>query len=439
MKKSIVAFLILSQAAAQAFTIDTEQCWSALPILKSAIESKKLEAELKLCAMDFYQGEYAICPKLNSTNPGVLVVKKLVDMPNEEFKQKFCSDVDEAKEQGKLKVAAKFKQTISCSNSSSPVAYYRISEFLGGSHVPVSVFRTMDKEKHLELTNKANEYLTGKTDLIAQNWKNFARAHMNPGRYPDIFIGSTVYGNLTENIKSEFKYTEISGVGDYDSRYQRFIQQKPFLLVANSDSVVNLAGGTSLQKLAPVVTQMKDVSNMILTDYLLNQADRIGNIHFKYKWYKYENSEIIDESSETKYLRGRDVIPTAELNRAKAGQVLVKEMVLKDNDCGINKDNQMKSIGALEKIGHMSPKVYYQLQKLAGFVSSDQGANYFKNELRIRSDYFQGTAAVSSIKDNIISAANILKTNCRNGLLSLDLKLEELLVNSNYKASCESE
>lgn len=439
MKSSVFLFLVLAQAAAQAFSINTEQCWSAAPILKATLESKKLEIEQKLCAIDFYQGEYSICPKLNSTNPGVLVVKKLVDMPDEEFKQRYCSDVDEAKEQGKLKVAAKFKQTISCSNASSPVAYYRISEFLNGPRVPVAVFRTMDKSMHLELTLKANEYLAGKTDLIAQNWKNFLRAHQNPSRYPDLFIGSTVYGNLVENVKSEFKYSVISGSGPYGTRYQRFVQQKPFLLVANSASAISLAGGTSLQKLAPVVTQMKDVSNMIVTDYLLNQADRIGNIHFKYKWYKYENGEVTDESSETKYVNFRDVIPASEQEKAKAGEVLVKEMILKDNDCGISKDNEMKNIGALQLMRHMNPKFYFQLQKLAAFVATNEGENYFKNELRIPSNYFLGTANVSSVKGNIIEAAQILKANCQKGLLALDLKLEELLADPNYKASCEAE
>lgn len=439
MKSSAFIFLILAQTAAQAFSIDTEQCWSAAPILKSAIESKKLETEQKLCAMDFYQGEYAICPKLNSTNPGVLVVKKLVDMPNEQFQQKYCADVDEAKEQGKLKVAAKFKQTISCSNSSSPVAYYRVSEFLSGSRVPVAVFRTMDKNKHLDLTLKANDYLAGKTDLIAQNWNNFLRAHQNPSRYPDLFIGSTVYGNLVENVKNEFKYTDVSGVGSYDTRYQRFIQQKPFFLVASTDSILNIAGGTSLQKLAPVVTQMKDVSNMIITDYLLNQADRIGNIHFKYKWYKYENGEVVDEPSETKFVSRRDVIPASEMAKAQAGEVLVKEMILKDNDCGVSKVNEMKNIGALQLMRHMNPKVYSQLQRLAAFVATDEGANYFKNELRIPTNYFLGTPGVSSIRNNIIEAAKILKSNCQNGLLLLDLKLEELLLNPNFKASCEAQ
>ena len=274
--------------------------------------------------------------------------------------------------------------------------------------------------------------------MIAQNWRNFSRVHKNPERFPEIFIGPTVYGNLTENIKSEFKYTEISGVGNYDSRYQRFIQQKPFLQVSSSDLVIQLAGGATFSRLAPVVTQMKDVSNMIVTDYLLNQADRIGNIHFKYKWYTLENGSVIDESSETKYIRGRDVIPADELSQASSNRVLVKEMVLKDNDCGISKDNEMKNVGALEKIRHMNPKVYNQLQKLADFVVTDAGAQYFTSQLRIRNDYFQGSPGVSSIKNNIVSAAAILKAKCQSGTLSLDLNLEELLVNPMYKASCES-
>lgn len=436
MKRVIFIFTFIIPIFAYAFSLSNEKCWSAAPILKPIKESKKLDKEKRLCSLDFYQNEYSICPKLSSTNPGVLIIKRLVDMPDLDFRQKYCGYVDEAKEMGKAKVVAKFKQSISCSDSSSSVAYYRISEFLHGSHVPVAVFRTMDKEKHFEITLKANEYLSAKTDLISESWKRFLQMHLTSEKYPSIFIGSTVYGALIENIKSEFKYIEISGIGPYEFRYQRFIQQSPFLLVANSEAITTLAGGKSFKELAPVVTQMKDISNMVLTDYLLNQGDRIGNIHFKYKWYKLENGEVVDSPSRTHYVNHQDIIPIEELEKKKNGEVLVKEMILKDNDCGISKANEMKKIGALDRIKHLNPKVYEQLQKLAAFVLTKEGQNYFENELRIKTEYFLGNQFVSGIKNNIIEAARILKTNCEKGTLSLDLNLEKILMNPDFKGAC---
>ena len=96
----------------------------------------------------------------------------------------------------------------------------------------------------------------------------------------------------------------------------------------------------------------------------------------------------------------------------------------------------MKKIGALDKIKHLSPKVYKQLQKLAAFVLTEEGQNYFENELRIKTEYFLGNQFVSGIKNNIIEAARVLKTNCENGILSLDLNLEKILINPDFKGAC---
>ncbi len=436
MKKRILFTVFFTHMSTYAFSMANEKCWSALPIQKKAEESKKVQDEQKLCSMDFYEGEYAICPKLESTNPAVLVVKRLVDMSNNDFENIYCKDIDDAKKAEKAKVVAKFKQTISCSDARSPVAYYRIAEFINGSRVPVAVFRTMDTQQHLDITNRALAYLAASTELIATTWKRFLQLHNSPQKYPEVFVKDTVIGALVENIKSEFIYTEVSGVGDYNGRYKRFVQQKPFLNLANPSSIASLAGGANFQKLAPIVNQMKDVSNMIIIDHMLNQADRIGNIHFKYRWQKFQNGQVESSDSKAKYIRYKDVIPNEEIANAKAGQVLIKEMFLKDNDCGISKDNEMKNIGALQSIEHISPKAYSGVQKLAAFVATEEGQTYFKDQLRINSDIFDGTKYVSGIKGNILEVAKILKSNCENGSLKLDLSLEKLLVDVNYKASC---
>ena len=444
MKTSILVLGLLTQLSfAQAFSMSNETCWSAKPILKSAAESKKLEDEQKLCGIDFYSDKYSICPKLNSTFPGVLVIKRSENMSDSEFRNNHCARIDEAKDANIAKVVAKFKQTTSCSHASAPVAYYRIAEFLGGIKVPVAVFRTMDKSKHLEIAEQANQIISNnkdlKDDLIAQTWKRFLALHANPSQYPDVFTNDTVYGALSENINGEFKFTEVSGVGSYETRYPRFLKQKPFLAVASSNSVATLAGGTDLKKLAQVVTVMKDVSNMVVIDYMLNQADRIGNVHFKFKLLKQEAGKIIESKSETELDKKtkREIIPADELARIQAGEVLVRDTVLKDNDCGISKENKMREIGALEAIRHMNAKTYRQVQKLASFVETTEGQMYFVNELRIPLNIL--TSQSSGIKNNIIKAAQILKNNCESGLLKLDLNLEKLLADANYRESCAVE
>ncbi len=441
MKKAALIFGLLAQATlAGAFSMNNEACWSAKPILKLASDSKKLEDEQKLCGIDFYADKYSICPKLNSTFPGVLVIKRPDYMSDSEFKNNYCANLDMAKDAKIAKVVAKFKQTTSCSHSSSPVAYYRIAEFLGGIKVPVAVFRTMDKAKHLEVVQEANQIIKNnidfKDDLIAKTWKQFLNMHDNPTKYPDVFINNTVYGALSENINGEFKFTEISGIGSYETRYERFMKQKPFLAVSSNESVVNLAGGTGLQKIAQVVSVMKDVSNMVVIDYMLNQADRIGNVHFKFKLYKLENGKVIESKSEAKLDKTtkRVVIPADEQARISTGEVLVRETILKDNDCGISKENKMREFGALEAIRHMNAKTYRQVQKLASFVQTAEGQAYFVNELRIPVSIF--TDEINGIKNNIVNASRILKNKCEIGALKLDLNLEMLLADANYKESC---
>ncbi len=443
MKKSILLIGLLSQAfmhatLASASSLSNEKCWSAKPILKSAADSKKLKEEQELCAMDFYSEQYSICPKLNSTFPGVLVIKRPETMTDGQFKAQYCARLDSAKEAKLAKVEAKFKQTTSCSHASSPVAYYRIAEFLGGIKVPTAVFRTMDKQKHLEVTKTANALLKGRSDLIAQTWRRFLTLHANPAQFPGVFQDGDVFGALSENIKGEFKFRAVSGMGDYETRYQRFMKQPAFLAVSSGEAVAKLAGGTDFKKLAQTVTVMKDVSNMVLIDYMLNQADRIGNIHFKYKLYKLENGRVVESKSEAEIDidTNKETIPVAEQQRIKDGEVLVRETILKDNDCGVSKSNEMRRHKILERVRHMSAKNYRQTLKLAEFIKSEEGTNYLRTELRIPLNIINGDESVAGIKNNIIQAAKIIKANCESGVLKLDLNLEKLLADANYSESC---
>jgi hypothetical protein len=92
-----------------------------------------------------------------------------------------------------------------------------------------------------------------------------------------------LYGALSENAKGEEKYTEVSGVGDFATRYQRFLEQNPFLNVANPADVETVGKSKRIEKLVPVILQMRDVSGMILLDTLLSQDDRIGNIQYTFE------------------------------------------------------------------------------------------------------------------------------------------------------------
>jgi hypothetical protein len=86
--------------------------------------------QTSLCAIDFYDdASIGICPKANSTNPGVDVYKLNGNPAKAAFESTGCRQAEKKRPGKKI---AKFKQSITCSDSASILAYYELSEVLGG-------------------------------------------------------------------------------------------------------------------------------------------------------------------------------------------------------------------------------------------------------------------------------------------------------------------
>jgi hypothetical protein len=391
------------------------------------------EKENELCRYNFYSN-VGICPKYNSTNPGILLLK-----PNDKYSKEAIDasncDVDSMG----VKTEAKFKQSISCSYTPSILAYYQMSRILGiAGRVPVAVIRTMDFDVHNGLTDKANRYLRGSREVIAQTWANYAKVHRRPRDYPTLVDNSLtqLYGALADNIKNEEKYTEVSGKGSYDSRYQRFLKQPPFLKVSSSQSVESMVGSREFTRVAQTVTQMKDVSDMVVLDTLLGQQDRIGNIHYKAYWYwlgPQGTGRIERTKSDAKIENGKWVIPPEE-SRAMAGKTasLVKEMLLRDNDCGVVKTNMMRKISALEKVRHVSYLTYRELLVFERGLALSSTRDYFLREMLFTlADY-------KTLQANAKKAREILHGNCRAGRLRFDVDLQSYIPGGTVSPrSCE--
>lgn len=385
---------------------------------------KDKKTEGKLCEQDFYKN-VATCPKYNSTNPGILLIEPTAKYSREAINASSC-DTDEMG----LKTESKFKQSLSCSYTPSIIAYYHFSRLLGGAgRVPVSVIRTMDIATHQQLTKKANA--ASLSGVIDQTWRSFLNVHASPRKYPKVIdeTQSQIYGALVANVKGENIYSEVNGFGDYDTRYPRFKKQRPFLNVASSQSLTQIAGSSSFQKIAPLAVQMKDVSDMILLDTLLNQQDRIGNIHFKFVWYFQDASAPgawVTEKSEAKVVinkrtRAREtVVPeTEKVAMAAKNAVLVKEMYLKDNDCGVAKQNMMRQHSTLEAVRHISYKTYSHFMGLAKAIPLNVTRDYLYREFLFDEEDYE------KIYSNTKKAKEILYGNCKAGLLKFDVDLED--------------
>lgn len=383
-----------------------------------AYTDNDISKEVKLCGYDFYTN-VGICPKLRSTNPATLLIE-----PTAKYSKAAIDSSNCDLKKMDLHTEAKFKQSVSCSYTPAILSYYQLSRFLGNiGRVPPTVLRTMDISIHSKITQKALSLIPDPNHSTRVSWSRFSRIHAEPRFSPNVVDQSLtqIFGALSDNIRKEEQYVEVSGVGPYETRYERFIKQRPFQAVSSSQSVRQIVGSSQFTNVAQTVVQMKDVSDLVLLDTLLNQQDRIGNIHYKFYWYLInpQTGKVERNKSDAKWDNGIIKVPEEE-SRSMSGKqaVLLKEMVLKDNDCGVIKSNMMKKVNALEKIRHMSYNTYRRFLAFAQNLNDAGMKSYFKEEMLFTA------ADLASLMDNTQKAKQILMQKCQSGDLQFDVDLE---------------
>lgn len=377
-----------------------------------------LSKEADLCDYDFYSN-VGLCPKLTSTNPAVLLIK-----PNAKYSKSQIDKSDCNLKSMKLNTDAKFKQSVTCSYTPSILSYYQISRILGNiGRVPVAVLRTMDIKTHSGLSRKALSILKDPKHPTRLSWQKFLQIHENPRFFPNVVDESStqIFGALSDNVKHEEQYVDVSGVGDYATRYQRFLRQKPFQRVSSPLRVEQIVGSAKFANVAQTVVQMKDVADMVLLDTLLNQQDRIGNIHYKFYWYHInpQTNELERTKSHAKWSGGVIKVPDEESRFMEGRQAaLLKEMILKDNDCGITKGNMMAEVGALQKVRHFSYNTYRRFLNFAQNLNTAESKAYFKEEMLF------SNADFATLLANVNMAQKTLLGRCQSGDLIFDVDIE---------------
>lgn len=418
----------------------------------ASYKKSDLETEQKLCSYSFYKvtdsevqlgfQSAAICPKLNSTNPGTEFHKIPENMTKEDVEVSLC--------EGASKIG-KFKNSTSCSYAPSIIGYYHVSRILGGiGRVPPSVLRSVDIETHKKVAEKAIQ-LTSKdpSALIYQTWTSLysklrqGLAHKDK----DLLLsddGQQSYGAFIKNPSKEDFYKELFTSGADRAvafRDKNFV----FSLVKNKSQlnqiVANQWEAANIQKLFA----MRDATEFILLDHLLDQQDRFGNIAYQNRLVY----QAMDKKTGQIELKIADDME--EYTEDKNSGVVIsqfqpvqfKSMILKDNDCGVSKENKVKKAGLLTEISHMNPKTYKKLMQLqkemssqavlaSGLTQEKTVAQFFTRNLMFTGfDYKEFVA-------NVNEAAKILKTNCQSGKLKLDLDIETYLTTGKVSAAaCE--
>lgn len=395
-----------------------------------------LETEQELCSYSFYgaapreagpKTDVAICPKLSSTNPGTDVHALLPGKNKAETEAAICKLSDRP-----TKHLAKFKQSITCSYTPSIVGYYHLSRLLGGAgDVKPVVVRTMGLPQHKQVVASALDILKrqGDGEYPKISWLTFQKAEANPAAsskkdalYTQDLL--QIYGGLQDNARGESKYSEINKRGAAPNPAGPFTRTAQWAYVASPKPMSQLAGRT-LKDSAQTVQVVRDITEMLVMDYLMSQQDRFGNIHEIDYYYSLKANGEVDKVKKSKVDDHEKPMP--------AGAVLVKKMILKDNDCGgSTKDNVTLKAGLVDQIRHLSPKLYANIQWLAQNFGQGQEIPKF-----MVSEALFAQADVNMLRANLGTLAPKLKSLCTSGKLMLDADLEGHLAGKGHDpAAC---
>lgn len=446
-----------------------EQCVHPIHFKGGVYTPADESVEDELCRYDFYLNlpptpkdatptlalkQVGVCPKIESTNPGLDIFLFGANREKDDFEKIECSKKDDFREGDKT---AKFKQSLTCSYTPSILSYYHLSRMLGNiGNVPPAVIRTMDAREHLKYVEMAGQIVSkiypNENPIIKQawlqTWPNLHKDRLgtsNGGKSLRLFSddGAFVYGALSQNIKKEFKYKELFGAS-YATRYADFKKKQAYKNLLDPRPVATWFSSRDerarLAEAAQTVTQMRDIADMIVMDYILSQADRIGNIHFFWSYISLDGSGLNGKTLSQKAhiitdAKGNDIVDPVEAQEMAAKQMpLVKTMLVRDNDCGVVKSNEARNNQLLAGLKHISPSTYKRiiwLASLLGTVEEVPLKGFFFAEALMTNEDWQKTRTYLS------EVAAKLKADCLSGQLLPDLDLADVVWERPLKSIAE--
>lgn len=409
-----------------------ELCYIPNRLEGSKFSKKDLQREAELCQMST-SDTHAVCGKVESTNPALeffeipqgWTVQQVESMNCFYQNPKAKKDLKTGRliEDNLFKKKAKYKLSTSCSYTPSLLSYYQISRILGNiNQVPSVVLRTVDAETHRLVGTKTYSNLKNKESLIAQTWSSLLSMLNKKQAHPratNIFTDNyqQTFGALQFNPTSEEKYSEMfHGGHDQQTRAQNFKNKNPsFQRLRQATPLKSMGLSSWNENNVQEVLKMQNIADMILLDTLLNQQDRFGNIH-----YTMEPYALVQEGEKIKVDK-LDTLSKKELASGANyphGTVFVKKMMMKDNDCGVVKENVLKNAGLFSELKHFNPETFVRLLKFHKTLQTEDGAQFFKNETAMTSN------DVNSLRSNLNYIINDLVQKCRKGQLLLDLDLD---------------
>jgi hypothetical protein len=424
----------------------TETCLALAKMPGGVYSDEDKVTEKALCAIDIYDRHVAVCPKLKSTSPGTFVYE-LTKGPfagdQQGFEAKVCprGDVVVPEADGP---PAGFKVTMNARGTSGTFAtasllYYHFARYLDASiHVPVSVYRSIDRKAHEQrVTRRGLDLSAGKKSLTMNHaaWQELEQVEKNPDAYAEtdeLFTAdrTRIYGVLLhvhgKRYGPELNGTRKSGWGEGQNR--DFQETAPFLALRSEKPLEEaIAEGLAKAQRDPALKKamkdgvskeqmaywMQDLTEITLLDYIFSQQDRVGNIDYVPYWHWVDGDKV-------RVAKADGDNPPAEAHDAK----LIRRTWLNDNDAGgkVKYANFTKKTGMLEKIRHYNPETYRRLIALDKDLKA-------KGELYA---YLRDTFGLTEAQLNqgiqaTHEAVEILRSTCKAGKLRFDLDPDAFL------------
>jgi hypothetical protein len=370
--------------------------------------------EQELGRYDFYKlgntaadGAVAVLPKNKSTSAAV----ELFQIPESSPKSgpetpAFCTAIRKSS-----KDLAKFKQTDNAFTTTSTAAilgYYHVSRVLGDiCDIEPAVLRTMDIEQHKRVVKMAADL--GIHGTVRKSWDLFNRYYADPRGssvartlFTNDFM--QIYGGLEKNARGEEQYADWQRAGTNLS------STRAFQNMADPRPVETILGSRAFtQPNVQALVAMRDMSEMILLDYLMAQSDRLtgGNIS-DYSTIYYQDQGQIGHT------RKADKVP------AGATAITIKKLIIVDTDAGLLNQNVFEQKGYLNRISHMHPKTFARLIDFAQRWKTDPSVKAFFHE-----ECTFSNAQLARFEKYLLNAASVLQSRKDRGQLRTDLSLDD--------------
>ena len=383
---------------------------AAFPGHPEIYSKKDIEKERELAEIDFYNGktkegfDIVLIPKTYSTSPGINIHS--VKLPAGTSHLGYAATHTGKAHSSDDNVIAKYKQSIPTHFTYSPsiLGYYHLSRFLDKGHVEPAIVRTMDVSAHKPLADLGKAKATGSNNR--QQWTELRaldETHNNSKLYTE--DGRQLYGALQANPTGEGSYphlSDLSGAGAFagSSEFAKVTNQNPLKLDYKD------ASGKLNQAAVQQIVQIRDLSDMVLMDFIMSQADRFsGNMHSQKIYVWIENGALKHKTKKSNPTKAAE-----QLKKIPPEAVVINRMIMKDNDAGLISGNSAKTNHLLEKISHMDSKTYNRLLDLQKELQKPEVAQWYQTELLFTPTDFK------TVKDNVDQAVSILTARKDKGL-----------------------